>query len=114
MSPRRTRRQRLLSFDDPRNVDEDSSIQWNDMVPDGGLTPVARLEKKELGKRTRRAVNELPDPLRLVVLLVYFQGLKYREAASALSIPVGTVKSRMHTAIAKLNEQRQLAEEHVS
>ena len=36
--------------------------------------------------------------------LVYFQELKYREAAEALDIPVGTVKSRMHAAVAKLNE----------
>jgi RNA polymerase sigma-70 factor (ECF subfamily) len=39
-----------------------------------------------------------------VVILVYFQGLKYREAADVLSIPVGTVKSRLHTAIHKLSE----------
>jgi RNA polymerase sigma-70 factor (ECF subfamily) len=37
-------------------------------------------------------------------MLVYFQGLKYREAAEVLDIPVGTVKSRLHAAIQKLNE----------
>ena len=37
-------------------------------------------------------------------MLVYFQGLKYREAADVLSIPVGTVKSRLHAAIQKLGE----------
>ena len=36
--------------------------------------------------------------------LVYYQGLKYREAADILKIPVGTVKSRLHSAILKLNE----------
>jgi RNA polymerase sigma-70 factor (ECF subfamily) len=36
--------------------------------------------------------------------LVYFHGLKYREAAEVLSIPVGTVKSRLHSAILKLYE----------
>ena len=39
-----------------------------------------------------------------MVRLVYFQDLKYRETAEALQIPVGTVKSRMHAAVAKLNE----------
>jgi RNA polymerase sigma-70 factor (ECF subfamily) len=38
------------------------------------------------------------------VNLVYYQGLKYREAAEILGIPVGTVKSRLHSAILKLNE----------
>jgi len=38
------------------------------------------------------------------VNLIYYQGLKYREAAEILDVPVGTVKSRLHTAILKLNE----------
>ena len=44
-----------------------------------------------------------------VVLLIYYQGPKYRDAAEVLSIPEGTVKSRMHAAIHKL--RRILAEE---
>jgi RNA polymerase sigma-70 factor, ECF subfamily len=39
-----------------------------------------------------------------VVILVYYQGLKYREVADILSVPVGTVKSRLHTALLKLQE----------
>jgi RNA polymerase sigma-70 factor (ECF subfamily) len=42
--------------------------------------------------------------MRSVVHLVYYQGLKYREAAEVMSIPVGTVKSRLHAAVAKLAE----------
>jgi RNA polymerase sigma-70 factor (ECF subfamily) len=37
-------------------------------------------------------------------LLIYYQGLKYREAAEILSIPVGTVKSRLHSALVKLDQ----------
>jgi RNA polymerase sigma-70 factor (ECF subfamily) len=40
--------------------------------------------------------------LQTIVSLVFFQGLKYREAAEALSIPIGTLKSRMHTALIQL------------
>ena len=39
------------------------------------------------------------------VQLVYYQGMKYREAAEVLNIPVGTVKSRMHSAISRLTER---------
>ena len=46
----------------------------------------------------------MPETTRQVVMLVYFQGLKYREAAEVLSIPVGTVKSRLHAAIHKLSD----------
>jgi len=37
-------------------------------------------------------------------MLVYFKGLKYREAAEILDVPVGTVKSRLHAAVQKLSE----------
>jgi RNA polymerase sigma-70 factor (ECF subfamily) len=46
----------------------------------------------------------LPEFLRQVLLLAYFQGLKYREVADILGIPVGTVKSRLHAALVKLQE----------
>jgi RNA polymerase sigma-70 factor (ECF subfamily) len=62
------------------------------------------LEADERRGWVQQAVEQLPDPLREAVLLVYYQGLKYREAAEVLEIPVGTVKSRMHAAILKLNE----------
>ena len=46
----------------------------------------------------------MPDLLRQVVILAYYQGLKYREIAEILDIPVGTVKSRLHAALVKLQE----------
>ena len=42
--------------------------------------------------------------MRQSVLLVYFQGLQYREAAEVLSVPVGTVKSRVHAAVQVLGD----------
>jgi RNA polymerase sigma-70 factor (ECF subfamily) len=62
------------------------------------------LEREERQEWIRRAVENLPDQLRSALVLVYYQGLKYREAAEILGIPVGTVKSRLHAAIIKLNE----------
>ncbi|MBW3597449.1 MAG: sigma-70 family RNA polymerase sigma factor [Planctomycetes bacterium] len=66
-------------------------------------SPYEQLEASERRDWTRRAVDDLPEHLRTVVLLVYFQGLKYREAAEVLEIPVGTVKSRLNTALGMLN-----------
>ena len=45
-----------------------------------------------------------PDFLKQVVILAYFQSLKYSEIAEILNIPVGTVKSRLHTALLRLQE----------
>jgi RNA polymerase sigma-70 factor, ECF subfamily len=67
-------------------------------------SPTAQLTTDERKQWVAQAIADLPQPLRDVVLLVYFQDMKYREAAEALDIPVGTVKSRMHAAVAKLNE----------
>ena len=46
----------------------------------------------------------LPEKLRLVVVMSLYQGLKYAEIAAVLNVPVGTVKSRMFFAMARLKE----------
>ncbi len=66
--------------------------------------PVERAESAEMRAVVRAAVDTLPDLLRGVVLLCYFQGLSNQDAADILGVPVGTVKSRLHTAVAKLAE----------
>jgi RNA polymerase sigma-70 factor (ECF subfamily) len=66
--------------------------------------PSDRAQGEELRLRVRAGVERLPDFLRQVVILAYYQGLKYREIADILGIPVGTVKSRLHTALVRLQE----------
>ena len=64
--------------------------------------PSEQLEAAEDRQRIRSVVNEFPTRLKGVLDLVMFQGLKYREAADALRIPLGSVKSRMHEAVVRL------------
>lgn len=64
--------------------------------------PVDHVEGEERRELVRRHVDELPDFLRQVVILAFYQGLKYQEVGEILGIPVGTVKSRMHTALNRL------------
>lgn len=61
--------------------------------------------------RANRALETLPDEQRIVMELAYFEGLTCREVALRCGIPIGTVKSRMSTAVAKL--RRKLVEEEV-
>ncbi|MCA9133098.1 MAG: hypothetical protein KDA45_08080, partial [Planctomycetales bacterium] len=50
----------------------------------------------------RGAIEQVGEPGRSALELVYLQGLPYRDAAEVLAVPVGTVKSRVHSAIRKL------------
>jgi RNA polymerase sigma-70 factor (ECF subfamily) len=66
--------------------------------------PEADLERKETQELVRGVVEEMPDHLREVLLLAYFQQFAYKEIAGMLSIPLGTVKSRLHAAVAAFAE----------
>jgi RNA polymerase sigma-70 factor (ECF subfamily) len=68
------------------------------------LDPESQLDASQRRDWIRDALDRLPEQFRTAVQLIYYQGLKYREAAEILGIPVGTVKSRLHTAILRLNE----------
>jgi RNA polymerase sigma-70 factor (ECF subfamily) len=76
-----------------------------ELLPAPGDAPPDAAESSEDRERVRAAVARLPELLRQAVLLVYFQGLKYQDAADVLDIPVGTVKSRLHAALMKLTEE---------
>lgn len=51
-----------------------------------------------------RAIDELPDPFREVVVLVDVQGLAYREVTELLDVPIGTVRSRLSRGRSLLQE----------
>lgn len=67
-------------------------------------SPLQQLEERERAAWTRRAVAELPHEVRVAILLIYFHGFKYREAAESLNLPLGTLKSRVHKGLILLNQ----------
>lgn len=101
---RRNKRHKSVSLDTGRQAEDDELGSLVDLLVNNEPGPVARLEGSERRDWIRNAVAELPETLRSAVTLVYYQGLKYREAAEALGVPVGTVKSRLHSALLKLNQ----------
>jgi RNA polymerase sigma-70 factor (ECF subfamily) len=62
--------------------------------------PEEGLEAQERDELVQRAVDKMPLPLREILLLAYFQRLSYAQIADELEIPLGTVKSRLHSAVA--------------
>lgn len=57
---------------------------------------------KETTEDIKKAIDNLSVKLRLTVILKYYTGLTERQIADTLKCPVGTVKSRLHAARAKL------------
>ena len=101
---RRNKRHRMVSLDRRTTADEDDLGSLVDLLVSREVGPTDHLEADERRDWIRKAVSQLPPTLLSAVTLIYYQGLKYREAAEVLEVPVGTVKSRLHAAILKLNE----------
>lgn len=101
---RRNKRHRMVSLDRSANSDEDGrNGSWSEKLVGGSPDPLWSASREENGRWVHEAVESLGEPMQQVVQLVYYQGLKYREAAEALGIPVGTVKSRLHAAVQRLS-----------
>ncbi len=62
--------------------------------------PDDEVRLKELQELVQDVVDSMPDHLREVLALAYFQKLAYKEVADVLGVPLGTVKSRLHAAVA--------------
>ncbi len=63
------------------------------------ITPADEVTKDETAKRVRQVIAEMPENLRGILILAYFEQFSYKHMAEILSIPIGTVKSRLHTAV---------------
>lgn len=63
-------------------------------------SPDEAMDLAERDEQVQQALGQLGPALREVLLLAYFQRMSYAQIASDLGIPLGTVKSRMHSAVA--------------
>ena len=62
-------------------------------------TPEDEASKTETANRVREIIANMPENLRGILILAYFEQFSYKQMAEILSIPIGTVKSRLHTAV---------------
>jgi RNA polymerase sigma-70 factor (ECF subfamily) len=83
-----------LSFDDMLNtVTADSTMPYDE------------LQKNETASRVGQIVADMPESLREILILAYFQKFSYKQMADILGIPIGTVKSRLHTAVSRFAKE---------
>ncbi|MHC4527079.1 MAG: RNA polymerase sigma factor [Planctomycetota bacterium] len=79
-----------MSFDDVLNtLTSDTTV------------PSDELERDETALQVRKIVAAMPENLREILILAYFNKFSYKQMAQILSIPIGTVKSRLHTAVGR-------------
>ncbi len=74
-------------------------------LADQGSSPEQSAEQNQQAAHVRRAVAQLSEPLRVVLILREYQELSYQEIADALDIPLGTVMSRLNSARAQLRQE---------
>ncbi len=77
----------------------DSRATFADLMALDEPGPEAALASRERDQMVQQAMDRLPWALREILLLAYFQRLSYAQIADDLGIPLGTVKSRLHSAV---------------
>ncbi len=99
---RRNKRHRMISMDRAPGSEFGDHGGWSDNLVGDCPDPLLVASEQENSRWVHQSVDSLGESLKQVVHLVYYQGMKYREAAETLNIPVGTVKSRLHAAVGRL------------
>ncbi len=102
---RRNHRKTTVSLDASYGGDDESTGSLQEILESAEKDPSFSMDTAEQAQLIRAAVDELPAILKETVYLVYFEDLKYKDAADILRVPVGTVKSRLHAAMKKLAEK---------
>jgi|UniRef100_A0A7V3UZY9 RNA polymerase sigma-70 factor (ECF subfamily) len=98
---RRRKNLEVVSLDAP--VPDSDDLQFD--LPDTAKTPEEVFAQKRLREKLDRAVQELPEEYRKVVVLRDLEGLSNEEVSRILKLSVPAVKSRLHRARLALREK---------
>jgi RNA polymerase sigma-70 factor (ECF subfamily) len=79
---------------------DDESGEFIDLMQSAAELPGEPMEKQELQQQVQQTVTGMPEHLREILLLSYFHQFPYKQISEILDIPLGTVKSRLHAAVA--------------
>ena len=96
---RAAKRKPTSSLDDELNNGE-----HNIRLHDPGEGPGKYLERQELNQVIQQSIGQLSDNHRAVIVLIDIQGLAYEDVAEVLGVSLGTVKSRLSRARARLRD----------
>ena len=83
------------------DAQEMSFDEMLDTLTSDNTVPYDEVERSETAERVGEVIANMPESLREILILAYFNKFSYKQMAEILSIPIGTVKSRLHTAVAR-------------
>lgn len=106
---RRRNRRRELPLEARIAEDDDSGQRFLDLFSSDVPLPDEGLRLDETRQAVRAAVDTVPEKLREVLILAYYHRMPYQDIAEVVGIPVGTVKSRLHAAVAAFRHGYQTA-----
>jgi RNA polymerase sigma-70 factor (ECF subfamily) len=86
---------------DAADGEEMDSPRW---LADPNMTPAEKSEADDLEHAIQHCLDALPTEFRTVVVLTDIQGMDYSEVATAVHVPLGTIKSRLARARLRLRE----------
>ena len=96
---RKIQRRSEISLGTAASSDDMSIDDLFNMLSSYEQTPLDEISRDETDQRVRTIIANLPENLRIILTLSYFEQFSYKQMAEILSIPIGTVKSRLHTAV---------------
>jgi len=99
---RKTKQERMTDSLDAATSEHDDALPLSERIPDKALPPDARVQSRETKEAVHRALQKLSPDLREAVILRDLQDMDYREIATVLRVPEGTVKSRINRGRAEL------------
>ncbi len=77
-------------------------------VPVVSLSPEGQCEQLETSELVSRAIAELPEPLRKVLVLRHYENMNFEQISRLLNIPASTLKSRFAVALNRLRQRLQI------
>ncbi|MHC4552943.1 MAG: RNA polymerase sigma factor [Planctomycetota bacterium] len=98
-SLRKSQRQAAMSMGTIADAGDVSIDEVVNILTSYETTPDQEASKDEVAQQVRQIIAEMPENLRGILILAYFEQFSYKHMAEILSIPIGTVKSRLHTAV---------------
>ncbi len=102
---RKLQRHKAVSIGAISDSSEASVDDVINILTSSKITPDDEVTTEETAENVRQIISEMPENLRAILILAYFEQFSYKQMADILSIPIGTVKSRLHTAVVHFAKQ---------